>query len=121
MKVYFEFEKKKIDAELDGEFAEKLKPELPFGSRAHVWGEQIYFGVPIVFDATGDLRQNWQVGDVVYWEEAGAICILAGRTPASDGANPVTTDKTMKVGRITGDVNQFKSIKHRDKIEIKLK
>ena len=99
-----------MDAELnDTETARAIWDALPFGGRGNTWGDEIYFGIPVVKELENG-QDTVELGELGYWPPGKAICIFFGPTPASRGteirpASPVTV-----VGRLLGDPSAFKQV-----------
>lgn len=99
-----------MDAELnDTETARAIWNALPFRGRGNTWGDEIYFGIPVVKQLENG-QDTVELGDLGYWPPGKAICIFFGPTPASKGdeirpASPVTV-----VGRLLGNPLVFKQV-----------
>ena len=99
-----------MDARLnDTETARAIWDALPLGGRGNTWGDEIYFGIPVVQELENG-RDTVELGDLGYWPPGKAICIFFGPTPASRGgeirpASPVTV-----VGKLIGDPAMFKQV-----------
>ena len=99
-----------MDAELnDTETARAIRDALPFGGQGNTWGDEIYFGIPVVKQLENG-QDTVELGDLGYWPPGKAICIFFGPTPASRGdeirpASPVTV-----VGRLLGNPLVFKQV-----------
>jgi len=90
--------------------AQAIWEALPFEGRAHRWGEEIYFSVPMTLE-TERGQEVVEVGDLGYWAPGRAFCIFFGPTPASHGqeirpASPVTV-----FGRLIGEATIFEEVK----------
>ncbi len=85
----------------DSPTADALWDALPVSASASVWGDEIYFGVP-VRDDERDAVPVVELGDVAFWPPGRAVCLFFGATPISaDGeirpASPVNV-----IGKIEG-------------------
>ena len=67
----------------DSETASALWDALPMTGVANVWGEEIYFPVPVEAPLENSAREEMEIGEIAYWPPGGAFCIFFGRTPAS--------------------------------------
>lgn len=90
--------------------AQTIWEALPFEGRAHRWGEEIYFSIPVTLE-TEQGQEVVEVGDLGYWAPGRAFCIFFGPTPASRGdeirpASPVTL-----FGRLIGEAIIFQEVK----------
>src|ERR1700704_1192101 len=72
---------------------------LPISGRANVWGDEIYFEIPVDL-AEDDGREEVAVGDLGYWPPGNALCIFWGPTPASHGSEPRAASPVNVFGRI---------------------
>lgn len=102
----------------DTRTAQAIWEALPIKSRVRLWGDEIYFSIPLNLELeTGQELVN--IGDLGYWPDGSAFCIFFGPTPASQGdkirpASPVTV-----FGKIIGDATVFKKTAARTKITVR--
>ena len=68
-----------------GPTAEALWEIFPLESRASLWGEEIYFPIPLSVEGEPDAWEEVEVGTVAYWPPGDALCLFFGPTPASVG------------------------------------
>ena len=92
-------------AELDtSPLSDELWLSLPYETPLNMWGDEIYFEIPVHSKARGEMTQNLEVGDVAFWPEARALCIFFGSTPLSaENGKPVSAYPVKKIGRLIGD------------------
>ncbi len=88
--------------------ARQIAELLPLEGRANVWGDEIYFEIPIVADQEPDARAEVEVGELGYWPVGHAFCIFYGPTPVSTGSKPRAYSPVNILGRVLGDATQFK-------------
>lgn len=107
------------EAELnDTRTAQAIWEILPIEGRANLWGDEIYFSIPLSLELeTGQELVN--IGELGYWPQGNAFCIFFGSTPVSQGdeirpASPVTV-----FGKIHGDATIFKKVAAGMKITIR--
>ena len=81
---------------------------LPFESAANVWGDEIYFDIPVKLDPDPDAKETVAVGDLGYWPIGSAFCIFFGPTPVSQGDMPRAYSPVNVFGRLLGDAKIFK-------------
>ncbi|HPC46417.1 MAG TPA: cyclophilin-like fold protein [Deltaproteobacteria bacterium] len=91
---------------------------LPLRGTARLWGDEIYFSVPIRTCLENDARQDVEAGDIGYWPEGPALCIFFGPTPASTGPSPRAYSPVNVVGRVHGDLAVLKDVKDGDTIVV---
>jgi hypothetical protein len=85
-RIRFEFDSLVLDAELrDTPTAQLVAAALPIASSVMVWGEEVYFEVPVEAAREGDARAVVVPGEIAYWPDGHCIAIGFGRTPISQG------------------------------------
>ncbi len=100
-----------LEAELyETETAGKIFDILPVTGRASVWGEEIYFEIPLHLVAETDAREEVEVGELGYWPTGSAFCIFFGPTPMSTGDQPRAYSPVNVFGRVIGDAKQLTAI-----------
>ena len=110
-----------LEAEmLDTPTASKILEALPFESSANVWGDEIYFDIPLNLEQEPDARADVEVGDLAYWPAGPAFCIFFGPTPVSTGDQPRAYSPVNVFGRVLGDTGQFRAVSDRAVIKITL-
>ena len=98
--------------------ASKILEALPLKSSANVWGDEIYFDIPLSLEQEPDARADVEVGDLAYWPAGPAFCIFFGPTPVSTGDQPRAYSPVNVFGRVLGDVKQLKRVSNGAKIRI---
>ena len=110
-KIKISVENVSVEAELlDTPTAKKILEALPLESSVNVWGDEIYFDVPVNLEPEQDARAEVDVGDLAYWPAGPAFCIFFGPTPVSVGDEPRAYSPVNVFGKVVGDPKQFKSI-----------
>jgi hypothetical protein len=98
-----------MTAELnDSPSAKKIWEALPIESRTRLWGQEVYFDIP-VHDEGRDAQAQVPSGTIAFWPAGDCFCIFFGQTPAS----PVNV-----VGRLDGDPNEFSKVKANQPIRL---
>lgn len=98
-----------LTAELnDTPTAQAIWDALPLSAAANVWGDEIYFGIPVQLDEAPDARADVEVGTLAYWPPGNAFCIFYGRTPASSDSQPRAASPVNIFGRILDDATQLR-------------
>lgn len=121
MQIKFLIGKLQIPAEItekNKRISEAILNSLPLSGKANIWGEEVYFGVPLKLEDE-NAKKEVEIGDVAYWKEGNAICIFFGRTPISKGSKPIAYSPVNVFAKIVGDAKIFKNVKAGDIIEIK--
>jgi hypothetical protein len=108
----------KAAAELnDTRTAQAIWDALPIKGHANLWGEEIYFPIPLDLELEAG-QELVNVGDLGYWPQGNAFCIFFGPTPVSRGdeirpASPVTV-----FGKVIGDATVFRQVASKTEITI---
>jgi len=88
---------------------DNLAKALPFEGRAARWREEVYFETPVKM-GTEKAKDRVEVGAMAYWPMGSALCIFYGPT---DPYSPVNL-----VGKITSNLEMFRSLKSGTKIRV---
>ena len=107
------------EAELnDTTTAQAIWEILPIEGRANLWGEEIYFSIPLSLELeTGQELVN--IGELGYWPQGNAFCIFFGPTPVSQGDEIRPASQVTVFGKIHGDATIFKKVAAGMKITIR--
>lgn len=101
-----------LEAELnESPTAVKVWEALPIDARANIWGDEIYFEIPVVAEQELDARADVAIGDLGYWPLGSAFCIFFGPTPASRGPEPRAYSPVNILGRVLGDATRFRGVR----------
>lgn len=95
----------------DSSTAQKLWDALPIEGKANIWGEEIYFEIPVSAPQEPGAREAVEVGTIAYWPAGNAFCIFFGRTPISRGEEPRAYSPVNLLGKIEGDVAGLKGVR----------
>lgn len=90
---------------------------LPITARANTWGNEIYFSIGIKI-ARENANEVVDKGALAYWPPGDAFCIFFGPTPASRGNEIRAASPVNIFGKISGDPEIFKKVRHGDEIVI---
>jgi hypothetical protein len=108
-----------LRAELnESETAKSIAAALPLSASANVWGDEIYFDIPVAADEDTDARADVEIGTLAYWPPGNAFCIFYGPTPVSSGAQPRAASPVNIVGRVLDDVLQLKGTRNGADVDI---
>ena len=94
----------------DNPTAQQIWDSLPVEGRANVWGDEIYFGIPVEAGEEPDARAAVEVGELCYWPPGNAFCIFFGPTPASIDERPRAASPVNILGRLLGDAASFRGV-----------
>ena len=89
----------------DTETAKKVWDILPITSNIRIWGEEIYFDIPLILDLEPEARANVEIGEIGYWDVGKCMCVFWGRTPASKNEKPVAASPVNVFGKVVGDTD----------------
>ena len=98
--------------------AKRIAAALPFEGHVNVWGEEIYFEVPVQVNLEADALEEVAVGTMAYWPTGSAFCVFFGRTPASTSDLPRAYSSVNVFGNIEGDATPLKQVVHGTKIRV---
>jgi hypothetical protein len=105
--------KGKALAELDGRnpsIVEAFCRILPLEALASLWGEEVYFNLPLVVKDENPSPHAAR-GDVSYWSPGPAFCIFFGLTQPYSPVN--------HLGKVIEGVELFEEVKEGDRILLK--
>ncbi len=83
---------------------------LPMEGIVNLWGEEVYFDVPLRMDNENS-SPNASAGDVCYWSPGPAFCVFFGKTQPYSSVN--------HIGRVTKGLEIFKSAATGDRIVLR--
>jgi hypothetical protein len=110
--ICIEVEGIRLEAELNQSgTAKNILRRLPLEGRANIWGDEIYFEIPLQLELETDARTEVAIGDLGYWPVGSAFCIFFGPTPVSTDDTPRAYSPVNVFGRITGDASLLKSVR----------
>ena len=96
--------------EAEGELVRHLAPrtvdmivrKLPFEGRAALWGEEVYFEIPVKMGEE-KAKRTVERGTIAFWPMESALCIFYGETQPYSSVNVL--------GRITKNLEIFSKVK----------
>jgi len=107
-----------VTAELNNtKTAEAIWEALPVRSQVSLWGEEIYFSIPIHLELENG-QELVDIGDLGYWPPGSAFCIFFGPTPASRGEEIRPASPVSVFGKVVGDAKVLSQIKQGAEITI---
>jgi hypothetical protein len=95
----------------DNPTARRIWEALPIEGRAHTWGDEIYFEIPVVVGQEPDARAEVDVGELGYWPVGHAFCIFFGPTPVSIDERPRAYSPVNILGQVLGDATLFRAVR----------
>lgn len=87
----------------DSSTADRLWNALPITGRVQIWGDEIYFPIPVEALEAHDALATVDKGTVAYWPPGSALCLFWGPTPMSRGNEIRPASAVNVVGAIDGD------------------
>jgi hypothetical protein len=93
---------------------------LPCVARAHTWGDEVYFEVPLKARLESDAQQVVDPGTVCFWVEGSALALPYGPTPVSKGAECRLVTRCNVLGKIEGEPRQLQQVKQGMAIRVEL-
>ena len=110
----------KLLAELnDTPTARAVYDMLPVKGSANVWGDEIYFSIPLHLEQEPEAREEVDVGDLGFWPAGDAFCVFFGPTPVSSGEKPRAYSPVNVFGKVSGDASILKSVSAGDPVMVR--
>ena len=108
-----------LPAELnDSPTARQVWETLPIEGTAKIWGDEVYFEIPVVAGQEPDARAEVEVGELGYWPVGRAFCIFFGPTPVSTDERPRAYSPVNVLGRVLGDATCFRAVREGTRVRI---
>ena len=101
----------------DSDTANAIWLALPFEAYVNVWGEEIYFEIPLDMPIENG-RTRMEVGEVAYWPNGSALCFFYGPTPVSKDGAPTAVSDVSPVGRVLGDPRELAIVGDRTRVSL---
>jgi hypothetical protein len=101
-----------------GPTADEIWESLPLEARANLWGDEIYFRIPVSRTAEPEAREDVEVGDVGYWPQGDALCVFFGPTPVSVGEKPRAASPVTVVGRIVEGLDSTRLVRSAETLSV---
>jgi uncharacterized protein len=106
-----------VEVELNEEkTAQRIWEALPIEGKANLWGEEIYFAIPVKAGLEKGSREVVSAGELGYWPTGHAFCIFFGPTPASKGDEIRAASAVNIIGKVLSDPKVLLKVKDRAKI-----
>jgi hypothetical protein len=98
----------KTEAELnESKTAQAIWEALPIEGKNNLWGEEIYFSIPVKASLEKGARDVLSAGELGYWPPGHAFCIFFGLTPASQGNEIRAASAVNVIGKVLADPKIF--------------
>ena len=108
-----------VEAELnDSKTADLLWEAMPIEGKGNLWGQEIYFSIPVRTGLEKGAREIVSAGELGYWPTGHAFCIFFGPTPASHGDEIRAASAVNVIGKVLSDPNVFKKVKDGEKVRL---
>ncbi|MEU9042483.1 MULTISPECIES: cyclophilin-like fold protein [unclassified Kitasatospora] len=98
--------------------AEALWAELPIGSSASTWGEEVYFGTPVSVPREAGARQVVEPGTVALWTDGDSLALPYGPTPISRDGECRLASPCNVLGALDGDAAVLRTVRPGDPIRV---
>lgn len=109
----------KVEAELnDSKTAQVIWDALPIESNNNLWGDEIYFNIPVKAGQEKGAREVVSAGELGFWPPGHAFCIFFGPTPASRGDEIRAASAVNIIGKVSSDPKLFRKAKDGVKITL---
>ena len=109
----------KVEAELnESKTAQMIWEALPMEGKGNLWGEEIYFSIPVKVAQEKGAREVVSAGELGYWPTGHAFCIFFGPTPASRGDEIRAASAVNIIGKVLSDPKVFRKAKDGEKITL---
>ena len=108
-----------LPAELnDSPTARQVWETLPIEGTAKIWGDEVYFEIPVMAGQEPDARAEVEVGELGYWPVGRAFCIFFGPTPVSTDERPRAYSPVNVLGRVLGDATCFRAVREGTRVRL---
>jgi len=98
--------------------ADAVWEALPVKAEASLWGEEVYFPIPVDLPQAEDAREVAALGELGYWPRGKAFCVFFGPTPSSKGAEIRAYSPVNIFGRLDGDARMFMRVAEGEEITV---
>lgn len=102
----------------DSSTATKVWNVLPIKSKAHRWGDEVYFNTGITTNLEPDATDVVEPGTICFWVEGNSVAIPFGKTPVSIGNECRLITRVNIIGKVIDDPRDLDEIQEGDEIEL---
>jgi hypothetical protein len=103
----------------ESEAAKAIWHSLPIESTCSIWGDEVYFSIPVSLSLDETAKKIVDMGDLGYWPTGKALCVFFGPTPMSEGDEIRPASAVNIVGKIVGNPKIFKKVSSGTKVRVK--
>ena len=97
--------------------ADAVWSKLPIEGKANIWGDEIYFAIPVSAEAENP-KEIVDLADVAYWPPGKAICFFFGPTPASRDREIRAASPVNVFAKVVNNVKLLKLVKSGEKVRV---
>lgn len=98
--------------------ARHLLAALPVESRANVWGDEVYFGMPFSAEREPNATDVVDKGTVCFWLDGDSLALLFGPTPVSRGTECRLISDANVVGQLNDEPETLRSVRAGETIRV---
>ena len=119
MRIAIVWSSGRLEADLeDTPTAQKLWAALPCSGRANIWGEEVYFSLPVQAQLEPEARQVVDPGAVCFWVEGNSLALPYGPAPVSVGDECRLVSAVNVLGMIEGDPKTLSSVESGEEVRV---
>jgi len=106
-------------AELNGsDTAISIYNMLPLSGTANIWGDEVYFSIPVHIEAAQDARQEVGIGELGFWPVGDAFCIFFFFFSVSTSEIPKAYSPVNVFGHILVNATELRKVSNGDEIKV---
>jgi hypothetical protein len=102
----------------DSPTADAIWAALPLEATCNLWGDEIYFTIPVSLGLDRHAKEIVEKGDLGYWPDGPAFCIFFGPTPISSAGVIKPASAVNIFGRVIGNPEVFKQVPSRAPVRV---
>lgn len=89
--------------------ADALWNKLPVRGRANLWGDELYFSIPLSLKRDAGAQQVVEPGTLCFWTDGDSIALPWGPTPISEGDECRLASACNILGRIALPLDELRT------------
>lgn len=98
----------------------RLHQALPCNARASIWGDEVYFAVPVKATLEPNATDVVEPGTVCFWVEGSSLALPYGPTPVSRADECRLVTEVNVLGRIEGDPSVLSQVSSGDPVKVEM-